>query len=255
MIQGNDVALFLSGQSVPLPSCNIVISQPTVKEIVLFGEDQFFITVQMFGNADSFVKKIKEGNPELEGYSNFQIVMMLIDRDENTRQNVENFFELVFPIYDIRINEQDLVFILKDTGDMVGMVTTFNYEEFFNVVGKLFIMHSKKKDEIDYNPADARANAIAEKLKKGREKVAEIKSKNSGNENMSIFGTYTSVLSVGLNIDINVLFNYTPFQLYDAFSRYWAKASYDFYQKIASTPLMDVSKMDAPEEWSSNIYK
>lgn len=116
-------------------------------------------------------------------------------------------------------------------------------------------MQSPNKDEITYDPANQRASEIAEKLKKGREKVAEIKSKDSGNENMSIFGTYASVLSIGMNMDINIFYNYTPFQLYDAFSRYWFKVSYDFYQKLASTPLMDVSKMDAPREWSNNIYQ
>ena len=55
-------------------------------------------------------------------------------------------------------------------------------------------------------------------------------------------------------MDINIFFNYTPFQLYDAFLRYQKKISYDFYQKVATTPLMDVSKMDEPDNWMDNIY-
>ena len=57
-----------------------------------------------------------------------------------------------------------------------------------------------------------------------------------------------------MNLDINVLFSYTPFQLYDAFLRYWKKVAYDIYQKVSTTPLMDVSKMDKPDDWSLNLY-
>ena len=57
-----------------------------------------------------------------------------------------------------------------------------------------------------------------------------------------------------MNLDINVLFSYTPFQLYDAFLRYWKKVAYDIYQKVSTTPLMDVSKMDTPDDWSLNLY-
>lgn len=213
------------------------------------------MTAQMFGRSETFIKPMKVGNPELENLSNFQIVMILSNQDNNVKQGVQNFFELVFPIYDVEINQNDFVFKIKDEETIVGMINGFNYESFFQIVRDLFLMQSPNKDEIAYDPANERAKSIAEKLKKGREKVAEIKNKEGGNENMSVFGTYTSVLSIGMHMDINIFYNYTPFQLYDAFSRYWAKTSSDFYQKLASTPLMDVSKMDAPKEWSSNLYK
>jgi hypothetical protein len=57
-----------------------------------------------------------------------------------------------------------------------------------------------------------------------------------------------------MNIDINTIYNYTPFQLYDAFNRYWKKVSNDFYTKVSTTPMMDTSKMEEPESWSENIY-
>ena len=67
-------------------------------------------------------------------------------------------------------------------------------------------------------------------------------------EKATLFGTYTSVLSVGMNLDINILYNYTPFQLYNLFSRYWKKINSDFYQKVSTTPMMDVSKMEEPDD-------
>lgn len=30
--------------------------------------------------------------------------------------------------------------------------------------------------------------------------------------------------------------------------------AYDLYQKVATTPMMDVSKMDEPDNWMDGIY-
>lgn len=46
-IQGDQIALFLSGQDVPVPECNIVIHQPTIKQIVLFKETNFLTAVSI----------------------------------------------------------------------------------------------------------------------------------------------------------------------------------------------------------------
>ena len=51
-----------------------------------------------------------------------------------------------------------------------------------------------------------------------------------------------------MNIDINILYGYTPFQLYNLFMRYWKKINSDFYQKVSTTPMMDVSKMEEPDD-------
>jgi hypothetical protein len=70
----------------------------------------------------------------------------------------------------------------------------------------------------------------------------------------SLFGRYTSILSVGLQMDINIFYNYTPFQLYDTFQRYFSKVSSDLYTKVSTTPLMDVTNMEPPKDWSRNLY-
>ena len=86
-----------------------------------------------------------------------------------------------------------------------------------------------------------------------REKKLRFEDKNKKKAN-SIFGNYASALSIGLAIDINVIYNYTPFQLFDSIKRYTLKMAYDLYQKVATTPMMDVSKMDEPDNWMDGIY-
>ena len=93
---------------------------------------------------------------------------------------------------------------------------------------------------------------IAEKIKKGREKVHAQKATSEGEH--SLFADYCSTLSIGMHMDVGIFFNYTPFQLYDAYRRFFSKEQSDFYMRVTSMPMMDTSKMEAPPEWQRNLY-
>ena len=253
-LKANEILLFLSGQPVMIPECNIIITQPTIKQIAALGEEEFLVASQTLSNIQRMVDPIREqGNSELNAYSDFQIFLALALADEEFQRAISVFFELVFPNYVLTINENDIQFALKDNpNSIIGMINPFNFESFAAIVKKLFCVFSDDDDDEDFNPANNRAAEIAEKIKSGKKKIKEIKTK--GKEIGSLFGTYTSTLSIGMGISINILMDYTPFQLYDAFTRYWEKFNSDVYQKISTTPLLDASKLDKPEEWHRNLY-
>ena len=69
-----------------------------------------------------------------------------------------------------------------------------------------------------------------------------------------MYSVQTSVLSIGLGVSINMFYDYTPFQLNDAFIRYTSKMASDFYRRVSTMPFMDTSKMEAPEEWTRGLY-
>ena len=70
-----------------------------------------------------------------------------------------------------------------------------------------------------------------------------------------MFGLYASVISIGLAVDINVIYRYTPFQLFDAFTRYMKKSEYDLFMKIKTTPMMSTDGVEEPDHWATNIYE
>lgn len=238
-LQGDQIALYLSGQDVPVQECNIIIHQPTIKQIVLFKETSFISAVQLFGNIDENIRNLREMNPAIEQYSDFQLLMAMLNQDEDVKNNVNSLFQLIFPRYTVEIRETDISFYNGE--NRVGMINPFNYSAFCQTINNLFGLSSEKK----YNPANEKAKELAEKFKKRAEILA--KQKGKSNDAPSLFGSYISILAIGMNIDINILFNYTPFQLYDTFNRYWKKVSSDFYQKVSTTPMMDVSKMEEPD--------
>lgn len=247
-LQG-DLGVYLCGGPVFIPDCNVVITPPVVKAIMLFGEDKFLMANQLFSKTQIFLKEVREGNSGLEKYSDFQLLLVILNEEAKSKRLASDFFELVFPDYHFSFSESSIEFFQNDR--IVGRVTPFNFEKMQVVFDELFNPYKDKKEE--YNPVNDKAAEIAAKLKKGKEKIAALKNKGKS-ENTSLFAVYTSVLSIGMNIDINILLNYTPFQLYDAFNRYMAKVQSDIYQSISLQPFADTSKIESPEEWYRNLY-
>ena len=250
-----NTGLYLSGLPVAIPECNIAITTPTIREICGQGEDDFFLNVQTFANAERTADFVKQGNSRLENLSDFQILVMIILEDDEFRGRIENFLSLIFPNYRCRFEPGSICFYADEgSSRILGQINPYNFQ---TVLSDLFLPKIGDYEEKDYNPVNERAAEIAEKLKKGNEIRRKIKQSEKGDadNDESIFGTFTSVLAIGLQMDINVLYNYTPFQIFDAYKRYNMKQDFDLYRKIASTPLMVASKIDEPKNWVGNIYK
>ena len=105
--------------------------------------------------------------------------------------------------------------------------------------------------EREYNPANRAAQAIVDKIKRGRQKVKEIKNQNSEGQSESILSRYISILAVGEQKDINSFRNYTVFQLFDEFTRFSLKQQFD--QNI-SWRLAGAQDLQQPEDWMKNLY-
>lgn len=256
MIYRGNVGLYLSGSPVAVPMCAIYLVQPTVRQIIQLGETDFLMGCHILGKTEDFVYDVKQGNSQLETMSNFEILMILVKQQLDVRKFLDIFFELVCPEYTVRYTNKSIQLYLPSEKDdkklsLKGQITPFNFKDFQDTVRELFVPASNG-NEPEYNLANDKAREIYEKIKKGRERV---QAEHGGNNSSgSLYGTYASILAIGLQMDINIFLDYTPFQITDAYMRYWSKVNYDFYRHVATTPLMDVSKMEEPEEWTRNLY-
>ena len=134
----------------------------------------------------------------------------------------------------------------------IGMITvddsTFNALQ--EIISIVLCLNHNKDEEIQYNidQSDERAKAIADKIKRGRERVAEIKSKETGDFILN----YISILSVGLGIPIPQLKDYTLFMLCDQVERFGMYKSWDIDIKSR----LAGAKIDhEPPDWMANIHK
>lgn len=120
-----------------------------------------------------------------------------------------------------------------------------NFEAFKQILISMFCLTDKENKE--YNPSGDLARKIANKIKKGR----ETKAKLAPETKIAILSRYLSILAVGQQKDINMLMNYTVYQLMDEFNRYELKLHYDSWEryKIAGT-----TGMQDPEDWLKDIH-
>ena len=103
-------------------------------------------------------------------------------------------------------------------------------------------------DQTTFNPADEKAREIAEKLMRGRQRVAEQKGEAKG----SAFGRYLSILTIGLNaMPLSEAMNLTMYQMYDLVERYTLYLNWDLDIR---TRLAGGKPDSKPDDWMKNIH-
>ncbi len=247
-----DIGLYLSGCAVPVKECNVLLHQPKVRDVALFGEDKFFSACQMLADIPKFVEGIKQGNNELKDRNDFQIfVEVLSIKETGLFEVVKPLFSLCCPDFEVVPKKKILDFTKE--GNVVGRLTQMNYTSFSRTIRELYLPKGEDEEpEYNYDKNNKAAAALAEKIKKNRERLKQAKS--SENSVGSVLAFYASCLSLGMGLDINMFYDYTLFQLYDAFNRYMAKMESDQFRQIQLMPFADTSDMEAPESWMRNLY-
>lgn len=203
-----DLALF-TGVDIPIPECQIIIHQPSIKEISMIGEKVFFSGVQVLCIDKD---QLKEDKTDLSNTTNFQIFMTIMQEKEakETKDCVLEVFSLIVPNTKVTLTPRALLLNYNGTNIIID---EGNFDNFQEILRQVFCL---KKKEDDFNPANAQAAKIAEKIKKGRARVAHLKGDDVG----SVYARYISTLTVGLRISIDKLINCTIYQINDMLERF-----------------------------------
>lgn len=244
----NRMAL-IAGIDIPIPQCRLILHQPLVKDLAFIGEMTLFTGVQTLGlHKTMFVSQDKA---VLDNVSNFQIFMTVINEKgmEEKKEAVQIVLNLLFPQYTILFTPQAILF--QDTqhpDNEVLMIDENNFEALQTVIRDVFCLKTGPMDQTAFNPANEQAKEIADKLMRGRKRVAEQK----GADDMSVFSVYLSVLTVGLHsMSLHDLLNCTMYQLYDLMERYSLYLNWDLDVR---TRLAGGKPDSQPDNWMKNIH-
>ena len=234
----------MCGTDIPVPECQVTVHQPKIKEIALIGEQDFFIGAQTLClNKSMFV----EGKDDLANTSNFQIFMMIMSEKEakDKKIAVQQVFQLIFPKYKVLITPRSLV--INGEGENV-MIDESNFDYLQDILRMVFCSKNGPMDQQAFNPANDKAKEIAQKLMRGRERIAA----ERGDTNTSIFSQYLSILTVGLqSMSMQDLMDLTMFQLYDLIERYSLYVNWD----IDIRSRLAGGKPDkSPDNWMKNLH-
>ncbi len=236
--------VLMCGTEYPVPECQLTIHQPSIKEIALIGESDFFSGVQCLClNKSMFIKD----ESLLRDTNNFQIFMMIMSEKETVDKKVavQQVCTLLFPSYRVMFTPRSL--ILTKEGQTI-QIDENNFEILQKAISEITCMKTGPMDQTTFNPADDKAREIAEKLMRGRQRVAEQK----GQSNSSIFTHYLSILTVGINsMSLKDLCDLTIFQLYDLVERYMLYVNWDMDVRCR----LAGGKPDSqPDNWMKTIH-
>lgn len=240
-----DIRLALMcGTDIPVPELQTTIHQPTIKEISYIGEQEFFIGLQTLSINKNM---LAQGNSVLESTTNFQIFMTIMKEQEtkDKKDAVINLFQLVFPGSQVIFTPMSI--LLNKEGQQT-LVDENNFDTLQEMIKQIFCVNSGPMDQSTFNPADEKARQIAEKLMRGRQRVAEQK----GETNSSAFGRYLSILTIGLNaMPLSEAMDLTMYQMYDLVERYTLYLNWDLDVR---TRLAGGKPDSKPDDWMKNIH-
>lgn len=233
----------MTGIDIPIPECKLILHQPSILEISYLGDTPFFTGVQTLSIYKSMFASDKV---DLDNINNFQIFMMVMTDKETAskKRNTLDVLALLFPKYKIILTPQSLLFT-KDAESTI--VDESNFESLQTVMRAVFCVNNGQMDQNSFNPANEAAKAIAEKLMRGRQRIAAEK----GASTSSTFVQYLSILSVALHIPVTELQKYTIFQFYDLIERYSLYMNWDIDVR---TRLAGGKPDSHPDNWMKNIH-
>lgn len=240
--------LLLSGNDIPFPEAQLVIHQPRIFEIAYIGEEKFYTGCELLRFSKDNLTD--EDKIHLINQTNFEILMSILNEKNNPvaqqhRVCVISLLSLIFPNYTIHF-KRDGIYFKKPEEDEVYIINNNNYQKFLFIINEIFALN-KEGDNTDYNPQGELAKKIADKLKKGRQKVAAVEK----NQKIAIISRYISILTVGLQKDINSFMQYTVYQLFDEFKRYELKVNHDIYFQAKLAGAQDLKEVD---DWMKDIH-
>ena len=236
-----DIKLALmAGIDIPIPELQLTIHQPTIKEIALIGETDFFIGIQCLTINKNM---IAQGETLLGNTNNFQIFMTIMTEKEtrDKKNAVLQVLTLILPNYKPMFTPRTLVL----QGDNMVTIDEKNFEFLQEVLKEIFCIKSQSNQ--NFNPGNAKAKEIADKLMRARQRVAAQKG-----ENGSVFVQYVSTLTVGLqSMSLQDCLNLTMFQMFDLIERYslWLNWDLDIKSRLAGG-----KPDDKPDNWMKNIH-
>lgn len=216
----------MAGIDIPIPELSITIHPPRVREIAFMGEQKFFNSVQSICLNKNQVTQDKR---VLDSYTNFQILMKVLEQTPDKKENIKNLMLILFPKYQPIVLPSGFLLNI-DNGESVH-IDENNFDIFQEYAKEILCTSSIfQQENIVYKPANKMAEEIANKMYSGRQKVAECNNKQ--NQNTSILTQYLSILSTAKIVSPRDFLDLNLFQIFDLVERYMAFVEWDIDTKV-----------------------
>lgn len=247
-----DKLTLITGVDIPVVELKANVHQPTIKEIAIIGEEKFYKYLGVIDiGKESSIKAIEASaiqnelleldlvKSALENMSDFEILMQVLSEEQDAQMGFETILMLILPGYSFCFEERFILGVNPKTGNIT--IDETNFPVLREVMKTMFCLKAVKGEE--FNPQGDKAKAIAEKIKKGRERVRA--SKGVSQEKTYILANYISSLGIGTNA-LNILnaVDLTVYQLFNQMERYGLYVRHGYAIKATMAGSKDVEMID-----------
>lgn len=188
---------------------------------------------------------------DLDKLTDFDIIMSMFKSKEakgiESKRCFLSVLTILFPDYLVSLDfSQNQVKLVERETKEERKIDKKSFQSFRDIVVEIFGL--EKREEQKINPAGDLARKIAEKIQKGKQKVAASQGKR---DDVHVLAYQVSTLAVGLEIGEDELMRLTVPQLQDMYRRFEMKYSYDIYVKQKLAGAKNVKEVDF---WMADIY-
>ena len=246
----------IAGIDLPVLALETTIHQPTIKEIALVGELEFFQAVQILCfDKNTIIAANPKDSSGLLNMNNFQIFMTLITdpkvQDSAKKKNdILSVFQILFPLYSAQFLPRG-IFFNNSQNKHSFTIDERNFVALQEAIGMVCGVNNNASGQNGtFKPRGQKAAEIAAKLMRGRQRAAAQRGESSASG--GVLSRYISILTVGLqSMSLEDCLNLTIFQLYDLIERYGLYTAWDLDIKSRLAGGKPDSK---PDDWMKNIH-
>lgn len=213
-----------TGIDIPVEELGVTIIQPKLREIAILGQQNYFIALQIF-LIDK--KQLHLQNKPVTNWDIFKkAIHQKMDNVKDVFALVSNFLQLFFKEKVVIGPRSIMIFCGEEIKNIEG--ETFDMlRRIIGEVGGKFLIAGAAEDE--FNPANKKAAEIAEKMKKGREKLAKAKELENPDkkEGSNFLSKYIKIVAVKTANSLEQVNNMTLYQLNALMKGEMAYENYD----------------------------
>lgn len=245
-----DKLTLITGQALVVGSPPIMLYQPSLKELGVLGQMNFYSAIMLL----TYPKRIvKTEDDYLKDAADFEIIMSIFRKDDDTcrlyTQLISLLLSLVLKHYTIKIAGN--MILLERENEKQIILNAENYDFVKQALIQMFCLKDIMGDDSnEIKDTDTpMVRRLKEKFKKRHEILAR---KNGGKGENDLLARYISIVATGLGLPLIQINEYTIYQLFDEYKRFQLKEAFDLYIKRA-TSFGGVKKEEKVVNWQKSL--
>lgn len=236
----NNRLALITGVDIPIPEFQLVLHQPTIKEISMIGEEAFFSGAQMLCFDQQSMLPTADQALQI---SDFAILLESVKQRPNQKILITNVLKIFFPAYDVLFTPRSI--ILKRESVLIT-IDEDSFIQFKNLFSTVLCLRAR--NEAAFNPQGAKAQEIAKKLERARQRVAAQKQQD---QRVSLDQYVSSLVIAVQSMSLFDVIELTLYQLYDLLERYGLYSGYDLDIRARLAGSTDNKEI---ENWMKSIH-